>query len=138
MSRKRETATEQWLCCKDNSLGSPGNHYIRLTNSLINCRAFRELSVNAQMLYIRMCMHARGKYTFTYPRKEHANDMSQATFQKCKEELIKNGFIKLAQSGRCTRTDNVYTFSYDWKNAARCEECGLCKTRLNQAQGDLF
>lgn len=126
MGKRKENTTEQWLCGRNSVLGGPGNHYIRLANSLINCRAFRDLSANAQLLYLRMCLYARGNFSFTYPRKEHSKDMTQATFEKCKEELIQKGFIKLERSGKCTRTNNVYSFCYDWKNAVQCEECKLC------------
>lgn len=95
---------------------SKGRH-LRITLSMMESKAWKELSCYSIALYIHM--KAKFNYenenniSFTYAEGEQL--MTEQTFSKSLDQLNDLGFIKVVKSGWTTRTATIYGFSDQWK-----------------------
>ena len=74
-----------------------------------------ELSGNAFRLYIYMLLESGGKQAFEMPQRKYIKLMTKPTFIKTRDELIKKGFVEVAQNNANLRKANIYRFSDRWK-----------------------
>lgn len=114
---RRKTAknctVSPWLSARpDNQEG----RFIQAGNSLLLSEKYGKLPASAKHLYLCAAMESGGRREFTFPasamKKYHIN---RATAQTALTKLEEQGFIKKIRCGKCTRTENVYKFSFEWK-----------------------
>lgn len=96
---------------------STKGRHLRITHSMLESKAWKELSVHSIALYIHM--KAKFNYdnenniSFTYAEGQQL--MTEQTFSKSLDQLNDLGFIKVIKSGWTTRTPSIYGFSDQWK-----------------------
>tara|TARA_Y100001970_G_C14165217_1_gene820892 strand:- start:119 stop:598 length:480 start_codon:yes stop_codon:yes gene_type:complete len=56
-----------------------------------------------------------GDITFTFKEAENNYGLSKSTFLRARDQLIKVGFIEIAEYGGCHHT-NKYSISNNWRN----------------------
>lgn len=94
-------------------------HYVRLSKSLLQSEAFKELGYSARCLYVAMTEACAGKRQFRFTRSDYlAYGIDKMTFFRARDELVQAGFLKVVSSGKTTRKPNVYEWSLDWKGRA--------------------
>ncbi|MFF2907672.1 hypothetical protein [Paenibacillus sp. NPDC057934] len=97
-------------------ISSKGRH-LRITQSMMESRAWKELSCHSITLYLYM--KAKFNYdnendiSFTYAEGQQL--MTEPTFAKSLDQLNDLGFIKVVKGGWTTRTATIYGFSDQWK-----------------------
>lgn len=97
---------------------STKGRHLRITVSMMDSKAWKELSCHSIALYIHM--KAKFNYdneddiSFTYAEGQKL--MNEATFSKSLDQLNDLGFIKVIRSGWTTRTATIYGFSDQWKH----------------------
>lgn len=111
-NNKRKTKFKIWESAKANC---DDGRFMRMSNSLMLHPTTMSLSGSAYKVLGYMILESAGKRVFEFPRKKWRNFMSNSTFQSAKNELIKKGYIELLESGRITKTPNLYRFSSGWK-----------------------
>ena len=112
MSRRKVTPLNPWETLE------PGgrSHYHRIARDLMQCEKFKELGYSARYLYICMVEACAGKRQFRFTHRDYvAFGIEEKTFFRAREELIQAGFLRLTESGRSTRTPNLYEWRLDWK-----------------------
>lgn len=113
MARTKKTPFPPWQTKKPDGIEK---RFVRLGNSLLLDAACMGLSGNAFRLYVYALLEAEGKIEFEMPRHKYINLMTQPTFIKSRDELIKKGFMEVAQNNANLRKANVYRFSDQWKS----------------------
>ena len=106
--KRKRNDIQRGLICR---LGD--RHHFRLYESLADNEGFLNLTPAAQMLYLRMGLASKGKMEFQFPHSAYSKYMTNATFQKCKRQLIEAGFITETRY-RCSK--NTYRLSNEWLN----------------------
>ena len=91
--------------------------FVQLGATLLQHENFVKLNGKTQMIYIFMCLEAKGQPTFQFPRAlaQKVYGICPRTLINAVVELEKAGFIKKVGGGQSTRTATDYAFSYDWK-----------------------
>lgn len=91
--------------------------FVQLGATLLQNESFSKLNGKTQMIYIFMCLEAKGRPTFQFPRARAQKEygVTHTTLVRAVAELEKAGFIKKVGGGQSTRTATDYAFSYDWK-----------------------
>lgn len=99
----------------------PEKGYIRLSQSLLQHPAFKALTQGERMVYITMVAACAGRNQFSIPRASYEEKFGipHNNFWRAVKKLEQAGFIQVKQSGKNTRTPNVYQFVDTWKKAAR-------------------
>lgn len=91
--------------------------HVRLTNDMLNSKAYLNLSYSSKVLYTYMKLWACGKIEFEYSwgiaKKIFG---SNVTYIRAKEELVKWGFISCIRTSKCSRFPNKYKFTSEWAN----------------------
>ena len=95
--------------------------------SMMQSRAWENLTNNARVVYVYMKLQYYGQKPIQGHPPHHFY-MNQATLQKTyklytnmkqfrkdRQMLIDNGFIEVVESGRFTRTKNIYKLSDKWQ-----------------------
>lgn len=118
-----------------NSFESNTEHgrFAKITQDMMNNVAWQALTLRQRGLYL----HLKSKYTqrvehgiiINSNEKDISIPASEAkilygdlrTFRKDMDALIECGFIDLIESGRNTRTCNIYGFSDRWKNYGKAD-----------------
>lgn len=100
--------------CSANS-DNRDNRFIQLGVSFFESEAVQNLTNSEFKLYILMVKIASTSREFSFPRSLYINYMAPATFQNAKDGLIKKGFIETVFSGKNTRENSRYRFSFVWK-----------------------
>lgn len=102
---------------------SSGQKFTKICNDMMESSAWQALSIEAQGLYLFI----KKKYTKRKDGSDNAEDIhlinkDYRVLKKCKntimkylDELIDNGFIKVIEHGKYSRTPNIYAFSDEWK-----------------------
>ena len=100
----------------DPKVDTPTNNtkLVQLYHSQITHKNFLELSPIAKVIYIYMLDYSNGSITTEFPNSIYLNITTKPTFLKAIEELSKKGFIEVIESGRFTRTKNIYKFISKW------------------------
>lgn len=102
--------------------------FIQIPNDILLSPAFCSLTANAKMLYIYMRMWAvkanqdsRFCFPFFLVTEHQPQIMSQRTFYRARDELIKAGFIEQTNAHKTARNTSErertaeYAFSGKWK-----------------------
>ena len=94
--------------------------YCGLCITMLMSDAWANLSGTAQNLYIFMRLQYDGSsLEFSFNRalwlKTYKLFTSPNAFYKYRDELITQGFIKVLESGKNTRTKAIYQFSDEWQ-----------------------
>lgn len=99
----------------------PEKGYARMSPTLLTHPAFTALPLGVRMVYINMMGVCKGNNQFWFPRAiyEGKFEIQHSTFCRAVKKLEQAGFIQVKQSGKNTRTPNVYQFVDTWKKAAR-------------------
>ena len=96
--------------------------------SMIQSKAWMQLSKNARLLYVYMKMQYYGaKNLADHPETDFVFNWALASktyglytnykqFQNDRNMLITNGFIELIENGKNTRTKSIYRFSDKWQS----------------------
>lgn len=113
MARTKKIPFPPWQTKKPDGIEK---RFVRLGNSLLLDTACLKLSGNAFRLYAYMLLESDGKIEFEMPRHKYIKFMTQPTFIKSRDELIKKGFVEVAQNNANLRKANVYRFSSRWKD----------------------
>lgn len=98
--------------------------YVGLCLTMLMSDAYANLSDGAKNLYVYMRLQYDGKNEdgFCFNRglwfKTYKLYKNPNSFYKHREELINQGFIRIKESGRNTRTKSIYAFSDEWQNIA--------------------
>ena len=113
MGRKKHDTPPQWICPVE-PLDKPGG-FGRLYYKLITTDNYKALSYGARCLYNSMIVISAGKKEFhlTASEAEYLG-FPKGTIRRLTKELIKAGFIKIKESGRLTRTANIYEFTLNY------------------------
>lgn len=106
--KRKSNDIQRGLICRTDD-----RHHFRLYESLADNEGFLNLTPAAQMLYLRMGLASKGKMEFQFPHSAYSKYMTNATFQKCKRQLIETGFITETRY-RCSK--NTYRLSNEWLN----------------------
>jgi hypothetical protein len=88
--------------------------------------AYNDMSITARLMYLYMKVqpvfleeHTNRLDLFIFPislwRGKYHLCTNNVQFNKFCDELIEHGFIELYQSGKYTRTPNVYKYSNKWQ-----------------------
>lgn len=101
--------------------------------SMLQSKAYIELSNGAKVLYVYMKLQLYG----ARPIKEHPEEhfyfneamytktykigTNTEQFRKYRNELIEGGFISLVEYGGYARTKNIYAFSDKWQTGKKQE-----------------
>ena len=97
--------------------------FVRVPVNLLQSKKYNDLTLSAQKLYICMALESKGHIEFMFPQSTALDyGFSAATFNRAKDDLIKNGFIILKSSGRLTREKNEYRFSVETNFIDRVRE----------------
>jgi hypothetical protein len=96
----------------------PDNRHLRITMSMMESQAWKQLSVHAMVLYL----HIKAKYTghnmddisFTYAEGEEL--MNKLTFTKALDQLIDYGFIRVIRQSWTSREPNIYGLHSMWQH----------------------
>ena len=109
---KRKTPLNAWETVNP----SEEVHYVRISKSLLQHKAFTELSFSARHLYLCMCEGCANKLSFKFAHGHYtAYGFTKPTFTRARNELIRAGFLSLEKCGKTNRTPNVYRWCFDWK-----------------------
>jgi len=90
--------------------------YLRLTNNMMESKAWEGLSCHAMAVYI----HIKIKYNFTnednlsFTYAEGKKLMDKKTFTKAMDNLIDNGFIYIVRQG-VLKQCSIYGLSKEWQ-----------------------
>lgn len=96
--------------------------FTKICDDMIDSMAWQMLGLEAQGLYLFL----KRKYTKNNG-KDNANDIhitkkdiriigkNKASIYKYLDRLIDNGFIKVVEHGKLSRTPNIYGFCGEWK-----------------------
>lgn len=90
--------------------------HLRITNSMMESKAWVSLSTHSMILYIYM----KKKYNFnnaddiSFTYKEGKELMSKAVFTKSLDQLIECGLIDVVEQNWSSRKCNIYGFSARW------------------------
>ena len=99
---------------------------VGLCLSQLMSEAWGNLTGNARNLYIFMRLQYNGsnEYSFNFNRglyeKRYKLYSGGRQFNKDRQQLIDNGFIRIVEDGTTTRTKTKYAFSDEWQNVKRC------------------
>lgn len=99
---------------------SKNSRYVRLTESMMQSRAWRELDIYARALYTEIKRKHNGKpegernISFTYA--EGRQIMSKAKFTQARDSLIEKGFIDLVRHEPYGAAPTIYGLSARWHN----------------------
>ncbi|WP_317424821.1 hypothetical protein [uncultured Acidaminococcus sp.] len=115
MARKKYSVLLPWETAKKEK--GPEPQYIHIGVTLLQHPAFTALKPGARLVYFTMVMAAAGKREFNFPRACYTGKYKLSHNVVCKAipELVKGGFIQVKQSGKNTRTPNIYEFVNTWK-----------------------
>ena len=123
MSKQRKRYTPK----KYESRKPNGDISANIYLSMIQSKAWRELTPNAMRLYLYMKLQLYGQKSLTdcgeeyfYFNKAMWHDTyhiytNQAQFYKDRDMLVSNGFIEIVERGQNTRTRAIYKFSDKWQ-----------------------
>ena len=101
--------------------------FAKICHDMMDSPAWKNLSLRQQGLYLafkkRYCQKkemgeviSSNQDMIKFPKSEFMKIYGDdRTFRKDLKALIENGFIHLVESGRPTRTPNLYGFSERWK-----------------------
>ena len=88
-----------------------------LGNTLLLSEPLKNLSGNAFKLYSCMICESGGSKDFEFSRATGIKyGISYSTLTRAIKELVEVGMLKIALSGKSTRTKNLYSFAWDWKS----------------------
>ncbi len=122
MARRKQYIPKPWESVGGNRLSA--NIYA----SMIQSKAWMQLSKNARLLYVYMKLQYYGaKNLADHPETDFVFNWALASktyglytnykqFQNDKNMLITNGFIELIENGKNTRTKSIYRFSDKWQS----------------------
>ncbi len=130
MSKKRKYIPKSF-----ESTGTSSDTSANIYKSMLLSPAWKSLSKGAQNLYLYMKSQYYGVATKGHPdgdsTKFHFNKClyvnqygangtalynNDSTFRKNRDELVKNGFIRVVSDGSVTRERSVYEYSDKWKD----------------------
>jgi len=122
MGQRKRRNFEAWQSKNGNS-----NRHIALYFDMYESMAFKELSANEVMLYLRMLSKFTPIYSnniqisttsnnISIPKAEYIKMMSQRTFMQSIDHLIELGFVKLVKSQFAEKKCNIYGFNDMWQN----------------------
>ena len=90
--------------------------FLQIGVSLLESKAFQELSPATRLLYLAMCEDAAGRQSFEFPRSRFAHyGISNTAARAGIKKLIEAGFIVCEFSGKINREANRFRFSFAWK-----------------------
>lgn len=89
--------------------------YCRIGATILASDAMRSLSPSAFKIYCYMLIESAGNREFEFPYRKYKDYMSRPTFTAARDELVKHGFIEIAQNNKNLRKANVYRFTDTWK-----------------------
>ena len=116
MARKRRKLN-QWETGKPEEIGE---HFGRVSKSLLRHPSFIALGFSARLLYLCMVEACAGKPEFTFTAADYkACGVPKNTFLRAKKELIDGGFIRVICCGKTTRQPSKYAFSYEWQKVTK-------------------
>lgn len=98
------------------SVSKKPKHYIRITDNMMDSKAWEGLSCQAIVIY----MNIKKKYNFTnennlsFTYKEGLEIMNKRTFTKSIDNLIDNGFIYIVRQGLLKQC-SIYGLSDNWQ-----------------------
>lgn len=107
--------------------GKAGDVSANIYASMIQSKAWSNLTNNARVLYLYMKLQYYGQKTIPdreqecfYFNKRMFTKVYQLyknvnQFYKDKKLLIDNGFIETVENGKTTRTKSIYRFSSKWR-----------------------
>ena len=96
---------------------SPNEHrFMALPHSIMHYKSFTALKPMSKLLYFYMVDYSQGEQEFTYPRRIYKNLMCNQTFKNCVDELIKHGFLEIANPGGLCNNNTIYRFISKWRN----------------------
>lgn len=114
---RRRAGSDQlspWLTANENC---KEKRFIMVGNSLLLCPRYHALHDGAKHLYQCMADESGGKRQFTFPASAAKKyGIPRNSFERYKQELIENGFVRVLYSGRLTREKSAYEFSFEWKS----------------------
>ncbi len=122
MAKRKQYIPKPWESVGGNKLSA--NIYA----SMIQSKAWMQLSKNARLLYVYMKLQYYGaKNLVDHPETDFVFNWALASktyglytnykqFQNDKNMLITNGFIELIENGKNTRTKSIYRFSDKWQS----------------------
>ena len=107
--------------------------YVALYVTFLTSGAWRNLSHGARSLYTYMKLQYMGKsnrdaglqpeqFYFNRAMYEGYGFKNRNQFCKWRDELIQQGFIKVIECGRTTRTKSIYAFSADWQEVSEVQK----------------
>ena len=91
-------------------------HYLRLTDNMMDSKAWKALSCQAIVVYLNI----KKKYNFTnendlsFTYKEGLELMNKRTFTRAMDNLIENGFIYIVRQGLLKQC-SIYGLSKEWQ-----------------------
>lgn len=100
----------------DPKVDTPTNDtkFVQLYHSQMIHKNFLKLSSTAKIVYIYMLDYSNGKMKTEFPNSIYSTITTRPTFLKAINELCEKGFIEIVESGRFTRTKNIYKFTSKW------------------------
>lgn len=87
--------------------------------------AWHNLSGNAKNLYLFMRLQYNGSnescfyFNKALYQKQYKLYSNGTQFKKDLDQLCSNGFVRIVEKGKNTRTKNIYAFSDDWQQIKR-------------------
>ncbi|MBR4235762.1 MAG: hypothetical protein IKR85_06835 [Clostridia bacterium] len=112
----------------------PNGRFAKITYDMLNSEAWKALTLRQRGLYVQL----KAKYyqkvvrgviveanteNITMPRSEYMEFYQSAhTFLSDMRKLTECGFIKVKESGRKSRTPNIYAFTDGWIQYPKSKE----------------
>lgn len=101
--------------------------------SMLKSPAWKKLKPRAQILYLYMKMQYYGVKEKDKPernplyfvfnegiwKKTYGLYTNNKSFYQDRDMLVKNGFIEIVETGKTTRTKNIYKFSDNWHDSSQ-------------------
>lgn len=118
MPKKKLRDPPYWLTGPKGGKSANGKQlpFAAIYTDLLQSEQFQELAPGEQILYIDMCVEAKGQVRFEFPKATAERyGISNAALRRCLPKLIKAGFISIESNNRTLRKPNKYRFEMNWK-----------------------
>ena len=127
MARKRKFRPKSF-----ETMISGGEPSASIYASMLKSPAWKKLKPRAQILYLYMKMQYYGVKEKDKPernplyfvfnegiwKKPYGLYTNNKSFYQDRDMLVKNGFIEIVETGKTTRTKNIYKFSDNWHDSS--------------------
>jgi hypothetical protein len=92
-------------------------NYSLIEHNIIDSEAWKDLNIHTKWLYFEFKLRYYGdnEHKIVFPFREAIKIMTNRTFIKCRNKLIKNGLIDIIKRGGFYHQVTIYGLSNRWR-----------------------